>query len=84
MTILWFVIIGIVAGWIAGELTRGSGFGVLGNLLVGVVGALLGGHLFDLFSISAGGLLGRLVMSVVGALVLLFLLSLFPSGKRTS
>lgn len=82
MTILWFIIIGIVAGWIAGELTKGSGFGVLGNLIVGIIGAVLGGFLFDLFNVSAGGLLGRLIMSVVGALVLLFILSLLPGRKK--
>ncbi len=82
MTILWFIIIGIVAGWIAGELTKGSGFGLLGNLVVGVIGAILGGMVFDLLNVSAGGLLGRLVMSVIGALVLLFILSLIPGTRR--
>ena len=82
MTILWFIIIGIVAGWIAGELTKGSGFGLLGNLVVGVIGAILGGMVFDLLNVSAGGLLGHLVMSVIGALVLLFILSLIPGTRR--
>lgn len=81
MSIIWFLIIGVLAGWIAGELTKGSGFGVLGNLVVGVLGALLGGFLFDLFNVSAGGLLGRLVMSVIGAVVMLFILSLVPRPK---
>ncbi len=82
MSIIWFILIGIIAGWIAGELTKGSGFGVLGNLIVGIIGAVLGGFLFDLFNVSAGGLLGRLIMSVIGALVLLFILSLVPGPKR--
>ncbi len=82
MTILWFIIIGIIAGWIAGELTKGSGFGLLGNLVVGVIGAVLGGMVFDLLNLSAGGLLGQLVMSVIGALVLLFILSLIPGTRR--
>jgi uncharacterized membrane protein YeaQ/YmgE (transglycosylase-associated protein family) len=81
MSLLWFIIIGAVAGWIAGELTRGSGFGLLGNIIVGILGALLGGFLFDLFNVSTYGLVGNLVMSVIGAVVLLFLLSLF--GART-
>ena len=81
MSIIWFLIIGIVTGWIAGELTKGSGFGILGNLAVGILGALLGGFLFDVFNIAAGGLLGRLVMSVIGAVILLFILSLVPRTK---
>lgn len=52
MTILWFIIISIIAGWIAGELTKGTGFGLLGNLVVGVIGAILGGMIFDLKSDS--------------------------------
>lgn len=77
MDIIWFLIIGALAGWIAGELTKGQGFGLVGNLIVGILGAILGGYLFGILNISAGGLLGRLIMSVVGAVVLLFVASLF-------
>lgn len=55
MDILWFLLIGLVAGWLAGLITKGSGFGLLGDLVIGVVGALLGGFLFSLIGISAGG-----------------------------
>ncbi len=81
MSLLWFLIIGLAAGWIAGELMRGDGFGLLGNIVVGVVGALVGGFLFDLLGISAYGLIGSLIMAVVGAVVLLFLLNMC-SGRR--
>ena len=83
MGIIWFLIIGVLAGWIAGELTRGNGFGLLGNLIVGIVGALLGGFLFDLLDISTyGGLLGQLLMSVIGAVSFLFILSFFGGVRR--
>lgn len=82
MSILWFLIIGALAGWIAGELTKGSGFGLLGNMIVGVLGALLGGYLFDLFNVTTYGLLGNIVMSVIGAVVLLFILSLVGGRER--
>lgn len=81
MSIIWFLLIGIIAGWIAGELTSGRGFGLIGNLIVGVIGAVLGGYAFSLFGVSAGGLLGQLVMSVIGALILLFVLSLVPRTR---
>jgi uncharacterized membrane protein YeaQ/YmgE (transglycosylase-associated protein family) len=55
---------------------KGSGFGVLGDLVIGVIGAFLGGWLFSLFGISAGGLLGALVTALVGALFLLYLIRL--------
>ena len=70
---LWFLIVGALAGWLAGLLTRGGGFGLLGDLVVGIIGGLLGGLLFDMLSIRAYGFLGALVMSTVGAVVLLAL-----------
>jgi len=76
LELLWFVVIGIVAGWLAGQITKGSGFGLLGDLIVGVLGSLLGGFLFGLLGFGAYGLIARLVMAVVGAVVLLFLIRL--------
>ncbi|MEO5927885.1 MAG: GlsB/YeaQ/YmgE family stress response membrane protein [Patescibacteria group bacterium] len=80
MSILWFLIVGAIAGWIAGELTKGSGFGLLGNIVVGIVGALVGGYVFGLLGINVYGLLGQIVMSVIGAVIFLFILSLFRRG----
>jgi uncharacterized membrane protein YeaQ/YmgE (transglycosylase-associated protein family) len=82
MSIIWFLIIGVLAGWIAGELTKGSGFGLLGNLIVGIVGALLGGFLFDILDIGTYGLAGQLLMSVIGAVSFLFILSFFGGVRR--
>jgi len=69
----WFLIIGVVAGWLAGKLTRGHGFGLVGNLVVGIIGALVGGFLFRLIGIASYGLIGSLVTATVGAVVLLWL-----------
>ena len=52
---LWFLLIGLAAGWLAGQILKGGGFGLWGDLIVGVIGALLGGFLFGLLGISAGG-----------------------------
>lgn len=72
MDIIWFVLIGVAAGAIAGRLMRGHGFGPLGNLAVGILGAVIGGMLFSLLRIEAVGLIGSLVTAVVGACLLLF------------
>ena len=53
MDFVWFILIGFAAGWLAGKLMKGSGFGILGDIVVGVVGALLGGFIFGLLGISA-------------------------------
>ncbi len=74
MYLLWVVLIGILAGWIAGKITKGSGFGLLGDLAVGVVGSLLGSFIFALLGLGAYSLIGRLAVAVVGAVVLLWLI----------
>jgi uncharacterized membrane protein YeaQ/YmgE (transglycosylase-associated protein family) len=74
MEFVWFALIGICAGWLAGQFTKGSGFGIVGNLIVGVIGALLGGFAFRLVGLAAYGLLGNLIVATVGAVLLLALL----------
>ncbi|MFO1009394.1 MAG: GlsB/YeaQ/YmgE family stress response membrane protein [Planctomycetota bacterium] len=76
MELVWFLLIGIVAGWLAGVLFKGSGFGLVGDMIVGVIGALLGGWLLGQLGVMPHGSFGLLVTATVGALVLLFLLSL--------
>jgi uncharacterized membrane protein YeaQ/YmgE (transglycosylase-associated protein family) len=75
MNLLWFLIVGLIAGWLAGLVMKGGGYGVVGDMIVGVIGALLGGWLFGQLGISAGGgLLGAIIVAFIGALILIFLL----------
>jgi uncharacterized membrane protein YeaQ/YmgE (transglycosylase-associated protein family) len=71
-----FLAIGALAGWLAGNLMKGGGFGLPVNILVGVIGAVIGGWVFGLLGISASGLLGSLIMAVAGAALLLFVVGL--------
>ncbi len=81
MEFVWFILIGIAAGWLAGQIMKGGGFGVVGDLVVGVVGALLGGWLFGALGVwPGGGLIGSLVVATIGAIILLFLLRLIRKG----
>ena len=74
-SLFWFLLIGLIAGWLAGMVMRGGGFGLVGDMIVGVIGALLGGWLFGRLGISAGGgLIGAIIVAFVGALILIFLL----------
>jgi uncharacterized membrane protein YeaQ/YmgE (transglycosylase-associated protein family) len=80
MSLVWFLLIGAAAGFLAGKIMEGKGFGIIGNIVVGVVGAVLGGFLFGVLGISAGdGLLGSLVTATVGAVLLLFLVGLYKN-----
>jgi uncharacterized membrane protein YeaQ/YmgE (transglycosylase-associated protein family) len=73
MGLLWFLIVGLVAGWLAGVLMKGGGFGIIGDIVVGVIGAVIGGWLFSALGASAGGgLLGSIIVATIGAIVLLF------------
>jgi uncharacterized membrane protein YeaQ/YmgE (transglycosylase-associated protein family) len=71
-----FLLIGIIAGWLAGAIMKGGGFGLLGSMVLGVIGAFIGGYFFDLLGISAGGFFGSLVTATVGAVVLLYVVKL--------
>jgi uncharacterized membrane protein YeaQ/YmgE (transglycosylase-associated protein family) len=73
MWLLWTIILGILAGFIASKLVSGSGMGVLMDLVVGIVGSVLGGWIFGLLGLGAYGLIGQLIMAVLGAVVLLLL-----------
>ena len=77
MSILWFLVVGVIAGWLAGTLVKGGGFGLVGDLIVGIVGAFLGGFLFSTFGVSlGGGLIGSIIVATIGAVVLLFIIRL--------
>jgi uncharacterized membrane protein YeaQ/YmgE (transglycosylase-associated protein family) len=71
---LWFCLIGICAGWLAGRITKGEGFGLLANLIIGVIGAILGGFLFRLLGFGIENSLAQLITATVGAILLLMLL----------
>ena len=76
-SLLIFLIIGAVAGLLAGLIVKGYGFGLLGNMVVGVIGSFIGGWLFPrLHLIHGGGMLGTLVGATVGAVILLLLVRL--------
>ena len=77
MTILYWVLLGALAGWITGKLLKGEGFGTVGNIIVGIAGALVGGWLQKLTGIQlGGGMIGGLVSAVLGAVVLMFVVGM--------
>lgn len=72
--IIFYIIIGLVAGWLAGAIMKERSMGLLGNLIVGIMGAIIGAYIFEFFGISAGGLIGSLVSAILGAIILLFII----------
>ncbi len=80
MHLVWFLLVGLIAGWLAGKVTRGSGFGVLGDIVIGVIGAFIGGFLFRQVGIFASGTLGSVIVATVGAVVLVYVVRALKSA----
>ncbi len=75
-TLFIFLALGAVAGWLAGLIMKGNGFGLIVNILVGIIGAIIGGWIFTLLGISTSGFIGAMITAVAGAVILLFVLRL--------
>lgn len=85
MEIILTLLIGAAAGWLGGQIMQGSGFGILGNIIVGLIGGLIGGYLFSFLGISTGGgLTGSLITAAVGAIVLLWIARMVKTGGVTT
>lgn len=86
MGLLSWIVVGLIAGWLAGLIMKGSGFGFLGNIIVGVIGGLLGGwiasSLLNIGPGMSGFNLGSIMIAFLGAVVLILLLRLFGLGRK--
>jgi len=82
-SILVILFVGLVAGWLAGKVVRGTGFGIIGDIIVGIAGALIASLLFPKIGIHLGmGLLSEIIYSAIGAVILLLIVRLVRSGGR--
>jgi len=77
--ILAWLIVGLIAGWLAGQFMRGGGYGVLGDIIMGIVGAFIGGIVFGIIAPgSSAGFLGSIVVAFIGACLLIALVRALP------
>jgi uncharacterized membrane protein YeaQ/YmgE (transglycosylase-associated protein family) len=86
MNIVWWLIVGLIAGFLASAVMRGGGYGVLGDIIVGIIGAMIGGWMFSLLGIGAGGgLIGSIIIAFIGACILIAILRAVTGGfsRRT-
>ncbi len=79
-SLLIFLALGAVAGWLAGLIMKGGGFGLIVNIIVGIVGAVIGGWVFSFFGFESAGLIGSIITAVVGAIILLAVIGLFKKS----
>jgi uncharacterized membrane protein YeaQ/YmgE (transglycosylase-associated protein family) len=82
-SILVILFVGLIAGWLAGKIVRGTGFGIIGDILVGIAGALVATFLFPKLGLHLGsGLVSEIIYSAIGAVVLLLIVRLIRTGGR--
>ena len=81
-SVITWIIVGLIAGWLAGTVSRGRGFGCLADIILGMVGAILGGWIFLRLGILGGGLLYSIAAATVGAVILVAVASLFSGGSK--
>ena len=84
MTLIYLLIIGAISGWLAGQIMKGGGFGLLWNIILGIVGSFVGSWLFDVLNISlnvGSATVNTIIKSVIGAIVLLFVAGLLRGGR---
>ena len=73
MYLVWQIVIGILAGFLAGKIMRGRGYGLLVDLLLGIVGSMLGGMIFGLLGLYSSGVIGELAVATIGAVLLIYI-----------
>jgi uncharacterized membrane protein YeaQ/YmgE (transglycosylase-associated protein family) len=82
-SLLVILFVGLVAGWLAGKIVRGTGFGIIGDILVGIAGAFVASLIFPKLGIAIGtGIIREIIYSAIGAIVLLLIVRLLRSGGR--
>jgi uncharacterized membrane protein YeaQ/YmgE (transglycosylase-associated protein family) len=82
-SLIVILFVGLVAGWLAGKIVRGAGFGIIGDIVIGIVGAFIASWLFPRLGIHLGvGLISKIIYSAIGAIILLLVVRLVRGGGR--
>ena len=83
--LIWWIVVGLIAGFLAGLVMRGGGFGIVGDIIVGILGAIIGGFVAGLLGLGSSGLIGTIIIAFLGACLLIALLRAFSGGytRRT-
>jgi uncharacterized membrane protein YeaQ/YmgE (transglycosylase-associated protein family) len=81
--VIAWLIVGLIAGFLAGKVMRGAGYGLIGDLVVGLIGAFIGGYFSGMFITAAYGFIGSIVVAFLGACLLIWVVRLFASSRST-
>jgi uncharacterized membrane protein YeaQ/YmgE (transglycosylase-associated protein family) len=78
--LIWWVVVGLIAGWAAGKIMKGGGYGAAMDIVLGIVGAVVGGWLMGMLGIQAGGFIGTIVVAIIGAVFFIWLTRLLKKA----
>jgi uncharacterized membrane protein YeaQ/YmgE (transglycosylase-associated protein family) len=78
--IIWWVVVGLIAGWASGKIMKGRGYGVIADILLGIVGGIIGGWVVGLFGFGGGGLIWSILVAILGAVILIWITRLIKKG----
>ena len=78
--LIYWIVVGLIAGWLAGKVMKGGGYGVVIDIILGILGAIVGGWVFGLLQLHAGGLIGSIIVAFVGAVILVWVTRLVKKG----
>jgi uncharacterized membrane protein YeaQ/YmgE (transglycosylase-associated protein family) len=81
MHFLWFILVGLVAGWLTGKIMKGSGYGVIGDIVIGILGALFGGWIAGHLGFIPTGTISEIIVAVLGAIILTLLYRLITGSR---
>jgi uncharacterized membrane protein YeaQ/YmgE (transglycosylase-associated protein family) len=82
MFIIWWIIVGLIAGFITGKLMKGSGYGAIGDIVIGIIGAILGGFIMRAVGFTGqGGMIYTILVAIAGAVILTLLLRLITGNR---
>jgi uncharacterized membrane protein YeaQ/YmgE (transglycosylase-associated protein family) len=73
MFLIWWIVVGLIAGWAAGKIMKGGGYGTIMDIVLGIVGGVVGGWILGILGIHAGGFIGSIIVAIFGAVVLIWL-----------
>jgi uncharacterized membrane protein YeaQ/YmgE (transglycosylase-associated protein family) len=77
---IWWIIVGLIAGWAAGKIMKGGGYGVVMDIILGIIGAVVGGWLLGALGIQAGGFISTIIVAIIGAIFLIWLTRLIKKA----
>jgi uncharacterized membrane protein YeaQ/YmgE (transglycosylase-associated protein family) len=79
-SLIWWVLVGLIAGWAAGKIMKGGGYGVVMDIVLGVIGAVVGGWLVGILGFQAGGFISTIIVAIIGALFLIWITRLIKKA----